>query len=80
MKVKVHEFVMSDIDDFEIYVADPLYKWEKSEQGQWVMSNATETPYYTSGFDHRTYGMRVVIMADLSEENVTYFNLKWGIK
>lgn len=80
MKVKVHEFTMGDVDDFEIYVAEPLYKWEKSEPGQWVMANSLETPYYQSGWDINSYGTKVVIFADLKEADLTYFNLKWGIK
>ncbi len=80
MKIKVHEFLMSDVDDFEIYVAEPLYKWEKSEQGQWVMANAVNTPSWHSGWDHNTFSTRVVIVADLTEKDLTYFNLKWGVK
>lgn len=80
MKIKVYEFTMSDVDDVEIYVAEPLLKWEKSEQGQWVMANASEVPYWTSGWDLHTYSTRVQIIADLKEADVTYFNLKWGIK
>jgi hypothetical protein len=80
MKVKVYEFSMSDVDDFEIYVAGPLYNWEKSEQGQWIMANAVETPSWHAGWDHNIYGRRVYIMADLHEKDVTYFNLRWGIK
>jgi hypothetical protein len=80
MKVKVHEFTMSDVDDFAIYVAEPLYKWEKSEQGQWVMANSVETPSWHSGWDQHTCSTRVIIVADLQEKDLTYFTLKWGIK
>lgn len=80
MKIKVHEFIMSDVDDFEIYVAEPLYKWEKSEQGQWVMANAADIPSWHSGWDAATFQKKVTIIADLEEKDLTYFNLKWGIK
>ena len=80
MKIKVHEFTMGDVDDFEIYVAEPLYKWEKSEQGQWIMANAIDKPVWHSNWDAHTFGMRVIIIADLQEKDATYFNLKWGIK
>jgi hypothetical protein len=80
MKIKVHEFLMSDVDDFEIYVAEPLYKWEKSDQGQWVMANAVGTPSWHSGWDPNTFSTRVFIVADLMEKDLTYFNLKWGVK
>ena len=80
MKIKVPEFTMGDVDNFEIYVAEPLYKWEKSEPGQWVMANSSEVPYWTSRWDLNSYGTRVSIIAELKEEDATYFNLKWGIK
>ena len=80
MKIKVHEFLMSDVDDFDIYAAEPLYNWEKSEQGQWVMNNAVDKPSWHSGWDHVTFQNKVTIIADLEEKDLTYFNLKWGIK
>lgn len=80
MKIAVHEFYMGDVDDIEVYIADPLYKWEKSEQGQWVMDRAITPPVWNTGWDISRYGVRVVITADLREEDATYFTLKWGIK
>ena len=80
MKIKVYEFLMSDVDDFAIYAAEPLYNWEKSEQGQWVMNNAVDKPSWHSGWDHVTFQNKVTIIADLEEKDLTYFNLKWGIK
>jgi hypothetical protein len=77
VKLVVHEFFMSDIDDIEIYVAEPLWKWETSEPGRWVMEHAVETPYWTTGWDTSRYGMRVIISAELREEDATFFKLKY---
>jgi hypothetical protein len=33
----VHEFTMGDVEDPDLYAAQPLIEWEKSESGQWVM-------------------------------------------
>jgi hypothetical protein len=74
----VHSFTMADVEDPEIYAAEPLLKWEKSEAGQWVMTNALETPTWHTFADHNTYGIRCVIKARLSEEDATFFTLKWG--
>lgn len=79
MKIVVHEFLMGDVDDPMIYAAEPLYKWEQSEQGQWVMQNAIETPTYYVGGDPYHWGHVVRITANLDEKNVTYFKLKWGM-
>jgi len=37
--IVVHEFLMGDVEDPDLYAADPLIKWEQSEIGQWVMKN-----------------------------------------
>ena len=74
----VHEFSISDVDDPEIYAAEPLWKWQESEAGQWVMENATETPYWISSTNYQTWGHKFKIMARLSEQNQTYFKLKFN--
>jgi len=73
----VHEFFMTDVDDIEIYVAEPLWKWETSEPGRWIMEHAVETPCWTTGWDISRYGMRVSIRARLTEEDATFFTLKY---
>ena len=78
IKLKVYEFPMGDVEDPEIYAADPLYKFEKSEQGQWVMEHALEKPVFYIGPWMQTYGYRCRVEAVLSEEDATFFQLKWG--
>ena len=43
-KVVVHRFKLSDVDDPDLYAAEPIYKWEKSEPGQFVMKHAIDKP------------------------------------
>ena len=31
--ILVHEFIIGDVEDPEIYAADPLLKWQESEEG-----------------------------------------------
>lgn len=78
IKLKVYEFPMGDVEDPEIYAADPLYKFEKSEQGQWVMEHALEKPVFYIGPWMQTYGYRCRVEAILSDEDATFFQLKWG--
>lgn len=80
MKIVVHEFTMGDVDDPMLYAAQPLWDWENSEQGQWVMSSAIETPTYHLGGDPYQWGHVIRITANLNEKDVTYFKLKWGNK
>ena len=80
MKVRVHEFRMTDVDDIEIYVAQPIWEWQQTDAGKWVMEHSEPEPVWTTGWDQFNYGIRVVITANLKDEDATYFNLKWGIK
>ena len=78
MKICVKTFQLSDVDDPEIYAAEPLYKWQQTEQGQWVMNHSVNQPYFNITVDHNTYGYKCKIYADLSEIDLTYFKLKWA--
>lgn len=75
--VCVHEFVLNDVDDVEIYVAAPIWEWQQSEAGCWIMERAISTPYWTQQIDYNTYGYRVRIMARLNEKDQTFWRLKW---
>ena len=75
--VVVHHFTVGDVEDPELYAAMPIMKWQESEQGQWVMQNAVEPPYYIRETDYVSYGYRFAIVARLSEVNETYFKLKY---
>ena len=76
--VCVHEFMVVDVDDVEIYVATPVWEWQQSEQGQWIMEHAVAKPYWVQFMDTLTYGYRIRIMARLSEKDQTFWRLKWG--
>lgn len=76
--VCVHEFATSDFEDPEIYAAGPLWNWQQSESGQWVIEHAVEQPYWVKHIDHNTYAYRFRIIAQLSEQDQTFFKLKWG--
>ena len=76
--VCVHEFLLSDVDDVEIYVAEPIWQWQQSEAGCWVMEHAVDKPYYIQRMDYTTYGYTIRIMARLSDKDQTFWNLKWA--
>ena len=78
MKICVHTFYMGDVEDPEIYAGEPLYQWEKSEKGQWVMNHSIDQPYYNIIPDPNTFGYRCTIFADLLDADLTYFKLKWA--
>lgn len=71
---------MGDVDDVDIYVAEPIWRWQQTEQGQWVMAHAQDLKYYTST-DLNTMGYRVTIRGDIeSGPLLTEYFLKWPQK
>lgn len=71
-----HKFTIGDCEDPEIYAAGQLLAWESTDAGEWVMKHCPDTRYkIMSDFDH--YGYQVVIYGNLSEQDTTYYTLKY---
>jgi len=77
-KLIVHRFFMSDVEDPDLYAAEPLYQWEHSEQGQFVMTNALETPEWHRSVVPDRYGWQYIITARLEGPALTEYLLRWG--
>jgi hypothetical protein len=73
----VHEFNMGDVEDPDLYAAQPIWEWQESEAGKFVMEHAVEKPYWIRQVDHHSYGHKYKIIARLSEPNQTFFRLKF---
>jgi len=76
-EITVHEFTMGDVEDPDLYAAEPLYNWQKSEQGQWVMKNALETPSWYRMTDHVAFGYKYAIRAKFIGPKITEWYLKF---
>lgn len=76
--VIVHNFSMGDVEDPDIYAAEPLYKWQNSEEGKWIMEHAIEEPVWHKMADPITMGWRYTITAKLTDKDYTFWILKWG--
>lgn len=74
----IHEFIMGDVDDPDLYAAEPLNKWEKSDFGQWVMRNAADTPTWHRMADPITYGYKYQIRAKFMGPALTEMLLRKG--
>jgi len=77
-KVVVHKFTMGDVDDPDLYAAQPLYDWQSSEMGAWVMARAVDTPEWHRQPDMLQYGYQYAIVAKLKDVDYTWWMLKWG--
>jgi hypothetical protein len=73
----VYEFTMGDVEDPDLYAAGPILDWQKSPAGEFVMAHAVGQPYWLRQADYSSYGYRYRIIARLSEQNQTFFRLKF---
>ena len=62
-EVTVYTFSVGDVEDPDLYAAQPLCEWEKSDAGQWVMKHAVDVPRWHRLADPMTYGYRYAISA-----------------
>ena len=77
-EVTVHRFTMGDVEDPDIYAAEPIIKWQNSEQGAWVMEHAIESPIWHRMVDHSSFGYTYIIRAKLKDVDYTFYQLKWS--
>ena len=75
-EIVVHEFTIVDSEDPELYAAVPLWKWQQSEAGRWIMSHAVETPSWWRVRDLRNFGFKYQIRAKLMGPRLTEWLLK----
>ena len=73
----VHRFRIGDVDDPVLYAAEPIWEWQQSEAGQFVMENAVEPPWWVRHVDRLWYGFEFVIVARMRESDQTFYTLKY---
>ena len=73
----VHSFLMGDVEDPEIYMAQPIYEWQQTEMGQWVMQHAYEPTYHIMP-DAINFGYRIAITAHITPKRWTEFCLRFS--
>ena len=68
---------MGDVQDPDIYAAEPIMHWQQTKQGQWVMEHAHNLTYYQQP-DQNTLGYRFVIRGELNDpRKITEYFLRW---
>lgn len=68
---------MSDCEDPDLMVAQPIYEWQQTDAGKYVMQNSKPEPMWLRSFDTSTYGYIYSIRACLTPEQITYYKLKF---
>lgn len=77
MKITFHTFRIGDVEDPDIWAADPIMRWQETEQGQWVMQHAHNVTYYQSP-DMTSFGYRYVIRGEIYDaRKITEYFLRW---
>jgi hypothetical protein len=76
-KIIVHKFDLSDVEDPDLYAAEPLWKWEKSDAGKFVMEHAVDKPKWHRYPDPMFMGYRYVITAELEKKKLSEFYLRF---
>jgi hypothetical protein len=77
-KVIVHRFQMGDVEDPDLYAAQPLWEWQQSEMGKFVMEKSVETPIWHRQVDVANYGHQYAVEAFLKGADYSFWVLKWG--
>jgi hypothetical protein len=76
-KIDFHSFGMGDVEDPELYAAQPLYEWQQTEKGQWVMKHCSD-PRYIVRPDVNTFGHKITVYGEVEDKLATEYLLKWG--
>lgn len=77
-RVVVHRFNMSDVEDPELYAAQPIWEWQQTDAGKFVMENAVDKPEWHKHMDPMWMGYTFIIVAELEKKKLSEFLLRWG--
>jgi hypothetical protein len=76
--VIVHRFTMGDVEDPDLYAAQPLWEWQSSEMGKFVMEKSVQTPMWHRNSNPAQYHIDYCVQAWLQGADYTYWVLKWA--
>ena len=74
----LHEFTMGDVEDPYLMAGEPIYQWQQTEKGQWVMEHVQGEMVFHCVPDMNTMGYRVVISGQLDERDEIIYRLKYS--
>jgi hypothetical protein len=76
--VIVHRFKMGDVEDPDLYAAEPLWQWQNSEMGKFVMEKSVQEPMWHRRHDQFNYGYEYAVQAWLRGADYSFWVLKWA--
>ena len=78
-RVVVHRFQLGDVEDPDLYAAEPILDWEKSEAGMFVMEHAVDKPEWHRHLNTLTYGYEYAIIAMMPAKKLSEFYLRFKV-
>ena len=66
---------MGDVDDVEVYAAQPIYEWSQTPAGKWAMEHCEDLSWYTR--PNSDYGWTVVLRGSVTDKQATEYYLRW---
>lgn len=78
VKCVVHKFKVGDVEDPDLYAAQPIWEWQNTEKGKFIMENAIDKPEWQRHIDHLSFQYDYAIIAEIPSIKVTEYFLKWG--
>jgi hypothetical protein len=66
-QITFHTIGLGDVEDPEIYAAEPIFAWQKTEKGQWVMAHCPD-PLYRIAPDSSNWGHRVILYGNVDDK------------
>jgi len=77
VKVLVHKISTGDVEDPDLLISWPIYEWQQTEKGKWVMKNSVNPPFWQRNVEFNSFGFTYCIFADFNESDYTYFKLRY---
>lgn len=74
----VHKFRMGDVEDPDLFVAQPIYEWQQTDHGKWVMKNGRDPQYHMS-MEPVYYGYQITITAHITAKRWTEYCLRFPL-
>lgn len=74
-KYILHEFKMGDVEDPDVYCAEPIHQWQQTPAGKFCMEKATDLQYHIHQ-DFNSWGYHITITGYLCGKHATFWALK----
>ena len=73
----VKEIRVSDVEDPDLIVAQPIWEWQQTEAGKYVMEHSSPRPSWHHSIDAHYYGNLYKIVAYFTPKQLTYYKLRF---